>query len=136
MEIRTRISGFVRERPRTCHYNMAKTVLMIVPPVVLGCAVHLGDVLDTSFVDLALEVAGGVGKLGEDEHLLAGEALGLEQSNELVKLVIMTGLELSWLRRETARSDRGPGKVSEIISSTSYSLRSSRSTSSSSSGGM
>ena len=47
-----------------------------------------------------LQVAGGVGELGEDEDLLAGELLGLEQADELLQLVVVLGLELPGLVEE------------------------------------
>ena len=53
-----------------------------------------------ALIELALQVAGGVGELGEDEDLLAGEFLGLEQADELLQLVVVLGLELPGLVEE------------------------------------
>ena len=51
-------------------------------------------------VELALQVAGRVGELGEDEDLLVGQLLGLEQADELLQLVVVLRLELPGLVEE------------------------------------
>ena len=48
----------------------------------------------------SLQIAGGVGELGEDQHLLAGELLGLEQPDQLLELVVVLRLELPGLVEE------------------------------------
>ena len=45
-------------------------------------------------VELPVQVAGGVGELGEDEDLLVCQLLRLEQADELLELVVVLGLEL------------------------------------------
>ena len=52
---------------------------------------------------LALQVAGGVGELGEDEDLLVGKFFRLEQPAELLELVVVFGLELPGLGREVRK---------------------------------
>ena len=47
-----------------------------------------------------LQVAGGVGELGEDQHLLAGEFLRLQQPDQLLELVVVLRLELPGLVEE------------------------------------
>ena len=47
-----------------------------------------------------MQVAGRVGELGEDEDLLAGQLLGLEQADELLQLVVVLRLELPRLVEE------------------------------------
>ena len=65
-----------------------------VGPVAFGSAVDLRDAVDAGGVELPLEIAGRVCELGEDEHLLARQFLGLEQADELLQLVVVLGLEL------------------------------------------
>ena len=66
----------------------------------LGRAVDLRDAVDAGLVELSLQVAGGVGELGEDQHLLAGELLRLEQPDQLLQLVVVLRLELPGLVEE------------------------------------
>ena len=47
-----------------------------------------------------LQVAGRVGELGEDEHLLARQLLRLEQADQLLELVVVLRLELPGLVEE------------------------------------
>ena len=49
---------------------------------------------------MTLEIAGRVGELGEDQDLLVGQRLGLEQADELLKLVVVLRLELPGLIQE------------------------------------
>ena len=102
MEIRTRISSrpFSRELGRGRAVVVGREALDDVGPVALGRAVDLLDALDAGLVELALQVTSGVGELGEDQDLLVGEFLRLEQANQLLQLVVVLRLELPGLVEE------------------------------------
>ena len=61
-----------------------------VAAVALGVAVDLVDALNAQGGEFALQVAGGVGELGEDQHLvLAQDRIAFEQLGEGLELVVV-----------------------------------------------
>ena len=49
---------------------------------------------------MCLEIASGIGELGEDEDFLAVEFLGLEQADQLLQLIVVLWIELPGLLDE------------------------------------
>ena len=90
--------AFLRKRRRGEAVVVGREALDDVSAVARGGAVDLGDAVDAGLVELALQVAGGVGELGEDEDLLVGKFFRFEQSAELLELVVVLWARTSWPR--------------------------------------
>ena len=69
----------------------------------------MGYAFDTGSVELPFQVTRRVGELRKDEDFLVREFPGLEQADQLLKLVVVPGLELPDLVEEL----HDPAKVQE-----------------------
>ena len=64
-----------------------------VGPVDRRAAVDAGDAVDAGFAQVRLDVAGGVGELGEHQHLATCQIRGAQEADQLLQLVVLCWLE-------------------------------------------